>query len=350
MELVKAGTWEQDLSSQFTSEYDSNPTMSPNNPEGAWRGLFEPSYTLLGRYGQDEYKSGVSMQMSRSSDEVLSPNRNSPSVFIDLLHRLEESEFGINTRYSEIATRDAGVDAAGHVPVSSTRVSRSVSGRLTKRLSERGVLSADSAYEGIAYQGGTFIDYAIRTTNLMYSYAWSEYNTPYFQATRIVFEPAVTGFPSSFTNTLVLGLNWKLTSNIEGNVHVGKSNINDDEVGTQGAASILYNGLRNRLTLNISHQVTPSGLGGFANIDQVDGSWNLALSERKNIGIDLMSQRSHYTVDNSNSSASIWLQYEINTFWGLRTYLRQNSVSGDVIETAYANILGVVFSYTHNDF
>ena len=344
-----AETWQHAASSRISTEFDTNPAMSPTYPGSVWRALFEPSYTLTGRVGASELKAGLALQIARSSNRALSQNRDGPSVFFDWLRQSDASEFSISSRYAEIATRDAGIDATGLVPVDSTRASRSLSGRWSKALSERGTLSADGAYEGVSYKGGTYIDYASQSGGLRYSYAWSESSTTFLSVSGVKYVPAGDG-PSSRLATATLGLNWK-AGYMDWTMQAGQSKGGGGNSGLQGAASVQYTGQRAQLVLNADRQVSSSGLGGFVKADHMRGSWSYALSEYSNTGIDLgWNKNLSITTNNIRTTTGVWLQRNLNPLWGVRTYYQHNIIKGGGADGASSNILGLSLVYTHSDF
>ena len=344
-----AESWQHTVSSQFSTEFDSNPAMSPTYSEGVWRALFEPSYTLTGRLGENELKTGLALQIARSSNKTLSPDRDSPTVFFDWLHPINAGELGISSRYAEVATRDAGIDSTGLARVPSTRVSRTVSGRWNKALTERSTLSADGSYEGVSYSDSSYVNYATRTVSTMFSYAWSESSTPFFKVSNADYEPTGGG-PSSRLSTAVLGLNWIASDYLEGSLQIGKSKVSDAEMGTQGGASVHYTGQRSVIILSANRQVSPSGLGGFSTVDQANGSWSNALSERSRTGIDIGWQQNHLFTNIINRTASTWLQYELNSFWNVRTYYTHRITEQSGGGVAFSNILGIALVYTNPNF
>lgn len=343
-----ADSWEQTVSTRFSTEYDTNPTMTPEYPGSAWRALFEPSYTLTGRLDMDELTTGLALQMSRSSNETLSPNRDSPSVFIDWLRHIEASEFGISSRYTEVATRNFGIDATGQVPLSSTRASRTVSGRWRQALSERSTFSAIGAYESIFYSGGNYIDYATRSASMMFRYAWSENNTPFIIMSYVDYEPA-DGGPTGQLDTATLGWNWRASDNLELTLQGGKYHNSEGETANHGAAIVQYTGQYSAFMLNAQRQVAPSGLGGFVTVDQANASWSYDLNERSKTGVDVAVQRNLAT-DIINRTEGVWLQNDLDSFWSMRLYYQHNHFYGGAVQGASANILGFAFVYTHPDF
>lgn len=344
-----AETWQHAVSSRISTEFDTNPAMSPTYPGSVWRAMFEPSYTLTGRVGASELKAGLALQIARSSNKTLSQNRDGPSVFLDWLHQSDAGEFGISSRYAEIATRDAGIDATGLVPVDSTRASRSLSGRWSNALSERSTLSADGAYEDVSYKGGAFVDYATGSGGLKLSYAFSELSTTFLSVSGVKYVPAGGG-PSSRLATATLGLNWK-AGYMDWTLQAGQSKGGEGNTGLQGAASVQYTGQRAQLVLNADRQISSSGLGGFVKADHMRGSWNYALSEYSNTGIDLnWSNNRSIATNNIRTTTGVWLQRNLNPLWGVRTYFQHNIIKGGGVDGASSNILGLSLTYTHSDF
>lgn len=345
-----ADAWQQTGSASISTEYDTNPAMSPAYPGGVWRYVFEPGYSLVGRLGESEVKAGLALQMARSSNETLSPNRDSPSAFLEWQRQTDAGEFGLASRYIEIATRDAGIDATGPVSVASTRTSRTLSGKWSKAVTERGTLSADGSYEGVSYAGGPYINYVTRSAGMKFSYASSERIKPLLKLSYADYEPADGGPTVQFTSAQ-LGFDWKVSDALEGSLQAGKFRTSDNnELGSLGGATVRYTGERNQLALSADRQVTPSGLGGFVTVDQANAGWSYALSERSRTGIDLGWRKNYYDTVFVNRTAGAWLQQDLDSFWGMRTYYLHNILSGDGVEDASSDILGITFVYTHTDF
>lgn len=346
----RADAWQQSVSARISTEYDTNPTMTQTNTDGVWRTLFEPSYTLTRIFKEDEVKTGFALQTVRSSNNTLSPSRDSPTALLDWLHHMEQGEFEISSKYAEIATRDAGIDASGLVPVASTRTSRTTSGRFSKSLNERSILSADGSYESVSYKGGAYVDYDTRSANMLINYTWSERSTPFLKTSYADYVPT-NGGPISRFASAILGLNWQFSDSLAGTLHAGKYKITGiAKLGTLGGAGLQYTGELNQLSLNAVRQVLPTGLGGFVIVDQADGNWSYAWSERSKVGIDLVWRKTYFSPESINRTAGAWLQQELNSFWTVRGYCMRNTLNGGVVDGASSSILGISFVYTNTDF
>ena len=356
---VWAASWQSAVSSRVSTEFDSNPTMSPSSPGGVWRALFEPGYALTGREGENELRAGLGLQVERSSNPALSQNRDSPRLNLGGLHQGEVNTFGISYDYREIAIRNAQVDATAQ-GIYGTSASRTLSGTWSNALTERSTLSVDGSHAAVTYKGGPYLDYSLQTGGLKYGYVFSEGNTSFIAVSEDKYMPSVGGQSARIARAL-LGLELK-GEDIDWTVQAGKFKGSQDNSGLLGSVGAHYTGQRNQLILNAGHLVFPSGLGGFVNADQEKASWLYALSENSNAGIDLEHDKYHYlgnrnissvagnAIDYSTTIAGVWMERDLNFFWKMRAYCqhRMNKVVG--VDGAFSNVLGISFAYLNPDF
>lgn len=342
----RADTWQHTMSSRLSTEFDTNPALSPINPGSVRRMLFEPSYTVMGKVSENELKAGLALQVERSSNQALSHNREGPNVFFDWLRQSNVGEFGVTSKYAEIATRDAGIDAAGRVPIASTRVSRALSGRWNRALNERTTLVADGSYEGISYKGGSYVDYVTQSGGVKFSYAFSERSTTFLRVSGDKFSPTGGGSFSRL-GVAMLGLNMKAEL-VDVIAQVGKSK-GGGQIASQGSLELQYTGQRTLLSLNFDRQILPSGLGSFVQADQVRGSWSYAWNELSHIGLDWDRRKNHaIVINNIRTTCGIWLQSNLNQLWGLRVYNMHNVIEGGA--GASSNVVGVSLVFANPDF
>lgn len=345
-----ADSWQGTASARLSTEYDTNPALTPIRQGGIWRTQLDPAYTLTGKVGENDLVTGIALQVSRASNKALSPDRDSPSLFLNWLRPSEAGEFGISSRYSEMATRDSGgADAAGRVPAASTRTSRTVSGRWNKELSERTTVAADTSYEGVAYKGGNFTDYSTRTGGLRISNVVSEQTSVFCRLSGNNYVPANGGSSSNLVD-VALGMSWT-GEYMDWAMQAGKTKVDGGRVDNQGSIDLHYNGRQSRLALNAGRTVASSGLGGFARTDQFRANWSYALSESSNTGIDLERRRTIPTIisaANSGSSAGVWMDHILTSGWGVRTYFQHRLFQGAGGE-ASSDMVGLAFSYSNSN-
>jgi hypothetical protein len=325
--------------------------MSSARSEGAWRGLFEPSYSLMGKAGENELTTGLAVQMSRSSNKSLSPDRDSPTVFLNWLRPSTVGKFSINSQYAEVLTSDAGgADSAGRVSTGSTRVSRTVNGSWSNELSALSTVSADASYSGVSYKGaGTYQNYATQTAGLKFDYVMNERTTSFYRVSGNKYVPDNGGL-SSQRNDITLGMVWK-SEYLDWTMQAGKSKVVSGNSVTQGSIETHYAGERNQLGSKISRLVLPSGQGGFVTTDQIGGNWSYALSDYSNAGFDIFLRKIHSNTNSSESTmSSIWLEHNLNPLWRVRSYFRHrtNDVTGSA--GASSNVIGFFLAYAYSDF
>lgn len=345
--------WQQGVSSPVSMEYVTNPVMSAANSDSVWRAVFAPSYAFMARIGESSLNTGLAYQITRASNKSLSPDRDSPSAYLNLTRPSDAGEFGFSTRYAQTATRDtSGIDATGNVPVNSTSTSRNFSGSWNKELSERSTLSMDGAYVGVSYKGsGTYTDYSTRSGGLKYGYIWNEKITSFFRMGGNKYIPA-NGGPTSSRVETTLGLNWK-AEYLDWSMQVGKSRIAGGKSDSQGSVTAHYTGQRTQLTLDAGRTVAPSGLGSFVKADYVRGGGSYILSEYSKTGIDLERRKNYPTglISASTSiSSGVWLDYSFTELWRMRTYCSRRTKEGGGGESASSNTLGISLIFNNIDF
>lgn len=345
-----ADSLQHTFGARISTEYDSNPAMTQSHSEGVWRAMFDPSYSLMGTIGESELTAGIALLLVRSSNKFLSPNRDNPSAFINWLRPIESGEFGLSSRYSEVATRDAGgVDATGQVPVTSTNATRTLSGNWKNELSERSTLSADVAYEAVAYKGGTYTDYSSRSGGLNFGYRLSEQTSSFFQVTGNKLLPSEGG-SSSTLYVATVGANWQVEF-IDWLVQAGKTKVGANS-DTQGSIEMRYTGQRSQLTLNAGRSVSPSGLGGFVKADHARGGWSYTLSEYSNAGIDLDRQKNLSTSTSPTAitdNSRVWIDHDFTSQWSLQTFYQRRTTREGSAKSISSNMLGLSIVYSHPD-
>lgn len=347
-----ADSWQHAATSRVSTEFDTNPDMSPTHRDGIWRALFEPSYTLTRTTGADELKAGLALQVARSSNKTLSVDREDPSVFLDWRRGSDAGEFGVSARYDEVATRANETDATGLVFIDSTRASRTLSANWSKALSERSTLSMNGVHTGVSYKGGgAYVDYATLSTGMKFSYDWSESVAPFLSVSNVDQSSAGGGSSSRNTNAL-FGLSLKVSERLDCTIQAGKSKGSGTSSydGSQGGVSVRYSGQLTQLALNADRQISPSGLGGLVTADQVSGSWSHELSEHSSAGMNMGWRKNRSITDDVNRTTDVWLQRDLNSFWVVRTHYLHRTREGGGTGGAASDLLGLALVYTRSDF
>jgi hypothetical protein len=346
-ELGWADAFQQSGSVGISAEYDSNPVMATVYPSSIWRSLLDPSYSLKKTNGGYELNGGAALHVARSSNQRLSQNRNDPSMFIDLKNQIKSGQIAMTARYDEISTRISEIDITGPNTVDSTRASRTISGNLNEEISERSTFSMNGAYSDVIYKGGGYMDYISRSGNPMFSYALSEYNSIFFNASYADTQSAMTN--SRLANAL-LGWNWKASDDLDGTLQVGRFKLTGANLANQGTAQVKFTGQQSGLVLYAGREVTPSGQGSFVVVNRAKGNWSYVLSDSSKGGVDLEWRKTWLAYDIFNRTAGAWLQHQLNSLWVMRTYYTYRASDQVGVGNASSNLLGISFVYKQSDF
>ena len=344
-----ANAWQQNGSARISTEYDSNPAMVTAYRVGVWRSLFEPSYNIKRTSDANEMSAGLALKIARSSNKVVSQNRDDPSVFINGQMQSGIGDFAMSARYDEADTRINEIDITGPVLVNGTRVSSAISANWSDALSEHSTLSMDGAYQDISYRGATLVGFVTRTAGMMFRHALNERSASFVKVSYAHYEPTNVNAASQLSSAVV-GWDWKALDNLDINLQAGKTKLTGASMGKQGAATVNYTGQRTSLVLNADRQITASGLGGFVTVDHVSGSWSYAWSEFSKAGIDQAWRENRSITNVVNRTTSAWLQHELSSDWLTRTYYHHSISESPGIGKAYSDILGISLIYTRNDF
>lgn len=343
-----ADSWQHAVSTRVATEYETNPAMSPTQKDGLWRALFEPGYTLIGQSGANELKAGLSLKIARSSNKTQSVDREDPGIFMGWQRQSEMGEFGISAKYDEVATRSTETDATNLILIDGTRASRAVSANWSKSLSERSTLSVDGTNEDVSYDSGAYVNYTTQSGNLNFNYALSEHSASFLMLSGVKYRPDGDS-PSSRFASATLGLNWKIES-LDLTVQVGQSKRTGSNTALQGALAVRHTGQRTQLALDADRRTSSSGLGGFIKTDQVKGSWSYALSDNSRTGINMGWLKNRSITDDVSRTTDIWMQRDLTSFWGVRTYYLRKTRDADGIGSATSDMLGVALIYNHSNF
>jgi hypothetical protein len=355
-----ADTWQSELSSKLSTEFDSNPSMSPSYPGSAWRVLFEPNYSVMKKEGENEFKGGIALQLARSLNTSVSQDLNNPNVFLDWSRKAEFGEVDISSKYSEIATREAGIDATGLVPVNSTLTARNLSARWSKDLNELNKLSSSGLYEMDTYKGGNYVDYSTWKIDLKLSHELSEKMSTFGRVSSNNYKPANSGIIATPT-VLILDsytdITWGLIFKgdyLGWSVQAAESRDGMGQTSRQGTVTAEYIGLLSQMNFDVGRLLMPSGLGGYVVADQANAKWSYALNEYSKAGIDWNWQKNLSAINLFSTTTTIisgaWIEHDLNQEWKMRTYYAHRVNQGGEGAGASSNLLGLSFAYLHSNF
>lgn len=369
---VFADSWQSAVAYKASTEYDTNPSLSPSYSGGVWRVMYEPGYLLSGTDGANQYRAGVGVQVERSSDPTQSLDRNNRNAHLGWLRQGEENTVGLSATYYEMDIRNGGVNVAtpgitatptaaaivATEGVNGVRTSRSASATWSHALTERNKLTLDEYYDRVTYVDAPYVNYSLQKTGLRYEYQATAGSTPFVYAAQYRYVPTGGGAPIGLATGMV-GADLK-TENAtltfqSGAYRDSVENSVQHNSGIIGSIEAHYMGDRNQFAVIVGHMVWASGLGGFAKTDQKKVGWKYAVDENSNAGIDLEKDDYHYLEaanlpDSTATIADVWMERNLNFSWKMRTYVRHRTYKRVGLGGAFSNIIGVSFVYLNPDF
>lgn len=350
--LAQADQWHHSVSLPMTLEHDSNLSMSATNPQGVSRTILLPGYNLTATYGVDEYKLGLGLRVERSSDQAISRNREDPNLSFGWQRQTETGGFGLVAKYSQVSTRMSELEQTGLIVRDGTSTSQSLGGNWRTALSERNSLAADAEVKTVAYDGGTLTDFTNTTAGVTYSHAWSERIEPFARLTASRYEPSRATLPSSNNTSVLGGVKWKASENMEWTAQAGISKVSGQTsvTGWQGSFVMRYVAPRYDASFDIGRSISASGVGGFVEADQIKGGLGYALDELTRTGLDASWQRSRGLTPNTMQQFGAWASRELSPFWNARLYYQHKQRQQNGLSDASGNVFGASLVYSHPDF
>ena len=344
---VFADVWQSTLSSYLSEDYSVNPALQPGVSTGVWLSTVRPGYTLNRTDGDNEIKAVAKLTAVESSNTALSVDRTDPSVALNWLRKNDTGEYGITTKYEQIATRTA-VDTTSQFSADTTQTLRTLSANLSKAFSEKDTLTANGSYIGSAYNGGGFTNYSTQTAKLNYSHSLNENVTPSLSLayTEMIF---TANEPTEHTINPMLAVEWKISQRLDSTLRVGDS-LSIIGNTPQFSTLLNYTGEQTNLTFKADYMTTPSGLGSFLTTGRVNGMVTHGLSEQNSLGLNLGWNKNFTITNDSYGTIDTWLQHQFNVFWTVKTHFTHNIHEGVGLGSASSNIIGVSLNYTGSEF
>lgn len=347
----QAGRFEQGLSVNLATEYETNPALSATAKDGVWRQTVAPSLGLTRTNGADEWEARLGLRLERSSNEALSTGRDDPSL--GLTWRRASSTGGLNLKfgYDTQSTRVSEFQDTGLVTVDGSRSSQSLALTLSHALDERRTLSLDAGHTAVGYQGGSLTDYRDLSAGLTYSLDWDERLAPYLRLSASRYTPDLGVASTSYDARI--GFRLARGERLSLDVAAGLNHIVADthRNGWLGSVSLDYAlDPRASLDLDLSRSVASSGAGGFAESDQLAVRWGRTLSERDSVGADLSWRNSRTLTTGDTRQLNLWGSRALGDLWSLRLSYTFRRREGGGEAAASSQALALTLSYAHPDF
>lgn len=363
----RADSLQQNLSARASEEYVTNPLLNPAlQGISAWRSMVNPNYLLTKVSGADQLKADIDLQLVHSSNTSIIANGTFPTATLGWNHQVDNGRFDITSSYNVASTMMAMPSTTGLVSANSTSTSRNLSADWSRELSERTTFTLNGAYNYTTFSGNgssaSLFDFSTQSTGIKFDYVFNERTATFINLSYIEFVPTGGG-PISRIYNAGIGLNWNASERLDWTLQAGPSRFESGGSGAgnttaitvasppttslQGGTTVNYKGQLTNLILSANRQSTPSGLGQIILTDQANGSLSYDLNERSKAGIDLGWSKYNMTLVSYYRTAGVWLHYDFNTAWGMKTYLSHSTSVFSGLNPAMSNMIGFSIAYTN---
>lgn len=347
---VQAGDWQQSVSLPATLEHDSNLPLSATKKRDVSRLTIVPAYGLVGNYGIDELKAGLSLGVERSSDQSVSMNREDPSLQLGWRHLTETGDFSLTAKYDQVSSRHAELEETGLATADSSRKTWFLGGTWRSAITELSTLTTDAGYKTVRYDAGTQTNFNNISAGIGWNYTWSERIEPFLRVSVSHYDPdkaTVTAATSDYY-AATAGVKVKASEHLEWTAQGGRDRIvaRTTNTGWQGSLAMQYRGDRYDAALNVGRSVTTSGDGGFVATNRVAGTFSYAVDERSDLGLSASWQDNKGNTPNTMQQLGAWASRELSPFWHARLYYQHKLRSEDHQPDAVGDALGVTVVYS----
>lgn len=338
--------------------YDSNIQMADSNEESVVFYNVIPRVTFVGSDGVNTINFNGSVLLQRSSDEDISEDRKDPNLGLSWARGFERGEFSLSTNYSKTSTRVSEQRVTGLVFSDGSAISRSYNADLSYLISEKLTMSTGLGYQETVFSGAGLDDFNSKNFNVRLNYLYSEKLTPFVQFTLSRFENETNTLSNeivseldnngtSVSRNILVGFDYKASPQLDYSVAVGMNRVSSAGNGWVGNANINYViDERSTFAGSISRNVTPSGLGGFLEVDNLSVNYQYDINQKNHLGADANWSITRDVNDSSFKRLNGFYGYDLSDDWGVRTYVQYRTLQAVGVD-ANAYLIGVSLSYNH---
>jgi hypothetical protein len=321
---VWADPWRHAISVPVSIEYNSNARLSDPAVD-LWRYRFVPNYSLTGTFGPDTLSANLSVRVERSTEPLISIDRQDPILSVVWGHLTPTGAFGVSANYRQISTLVNQLDETGNPSAADgTQTLKSVTANWSGGLSERSTLSAYGVYSDRTFDRGSSSGSSgstLQSGGLNFNHTLNERIGLFIGPAVNRFEPKSANGQSSTRYTFSAGGNWNVTERLSASAQAGVIKTEGNGALSQTQSYWLsYAAGRSQFSVNGSHgSFSTGGQGGFSNRDTVTGSWSYSIDEKTQSGINLAwSQFDSSGAKTAVQKAGTWLSHDLGQFWSVR--------------------------------
>jgi hypothetical protein len=338
----------QSASASNSIDYDNNVTMS-ENAQSIWRYSLVPRYTISAANELNRWYSNVSVNIQRSSDKNLSIDRQDPTASLGWERELEKGRFNLSSSYSRTSTRVTQLQESGLVFNDGSSTTKSINAGWNRSLTERINWSLSGALSKTSFTGGGgFSQFNSKSLNSLLSYEVSDRLKPFINLGYTTYnsDESAQGFQKSQTYTG--GASYQFNPKLSSSFSAGITRLSTG-VAKVGEISVSYTGEQYQLIGTYSRNVTPSGVGGFQNADNISLNYGYTLSEKSNIGTSFNWRKNNSLNDVESKQISAFYSLSLTDYWLMRLSLQMREIKS-INQSANGEVFGISFVYNTPEF
>lgn len=351
-EWLSGVTLQHQLSVPSLLEYDTNPALTSVNPSAIWRLSVTPRYTLNAYNGPNIWTVGAAVNLQRSSDQIVSQDREDPTFNAAWKHEYALGTYGINASYAQSSSRVSELKSTGLVFNDGTSLNQNIGANYSRNFSDRVTFSISGSYieQTFSGQSAGLSNYTNQSVTPNISYIWNEKLSTYLQGSYTQYKPS-SGVSSDLVSA-VIGTIYKPSEKLDLSVNGGLNQTTGSTSATnfQGGMTATYTASERRTyTATYARSASASGIGRIIQSDALSAGVLYALNDIDSLGASY----SYYKNSDINQfefqQLSIFGSRDLSADWQARlTYSHKMSTSN--ISNADGDVLGLSLVYNIANF
>ncbi len=361
----------QSFTLPLSYQVEGNPRLFVNDSliESVNRVILVPAYSLMIDQGTEQIFANASLHIERSSNQIISEDRNDPSINIGWLHEYSKGQFDISALVIDRSTRESEFDQSSIVRFDNTRQNRSLLFNWLQSLGARTSITLNTEATNVGYAKQT-----IGLSDFKYGLIGATWSYTTNGQVDIFTTFSYIGYMSDGTNTvrsnesnaesIDIGIKWTVNEKVDITSSIGlnqryqllglsnSSAVYDESTiaSWQGLLNIQYMTLRTNTQLGITKGLSPLS-SGIVETNQLRVAWNYSLTERQQVGFNFgwRERLERIRIRTMNILANYI--YEITPSWDfILTAENRNRVDSSNLATAYSNSLMISIVYKIPEF
>lgn len=346
-EWLSGVTLQHQLSVPTLLEYDTNPTLTSVNSSAIWRLSVTPRYTLNAYNGPNIWTVGAAINLQRSSDKVVSQDREDPTFNAAWKHEYALGSYGINASYAQSSSRVSELKSTGLVFNDGTSLNQNIGANYSRNFSDRVTFSVSGAYieQTFSGQSAGLTNYTNQSITPNISYTWNEKLSTYLQGSYTRYKPS-SGVSSDLVSA-VIGAMYKPSEKLDLSVNGGLNQTSglSSDTNFQGGMTASYaSSERRTYTASYARSASASGIGRIIQSDALSAGVVYTLNDFDSLGATYSYYKSSDVNQFEFQQLSIFGSRDLSADWQARlTYSHKMSASN--ISNADGDVLGLSLIY-----